>query len=61
MQSVKCPHCQNSRRDMIESVTIFIYYCGVCSKTFEVTDDTLTEGKESSGTVKAKISQPDRR
>lgn len=49
---VRCPHCENDDGRMIEHIqrNMFtrIYYCTVCSKTFEVDDDTESKGKDSS-------------
>ena len=66
MESLKlmCPFCKNENRSMMEPVTIFIYYCGCCSKTFnvnEVTDDPTRKSEDRSTYLKGKVSEPYRR
>ena len=40
---MKCPHCTNQDESMIELVfeklLVYVYLCGICSKTFLVIKD----------------------
>ena len=44
LREIKCPHCQNSDKDLIEHVRKRRYFCEVCGKTF-IGDDDDTRGK----------------
>jgi transposase-like protein len=52
---LKCPHCQNDRLDMIEHLYAQKFFCIICSKTFEVTDDPKREGQGSSKDSQEKV------
>jgi transposase-like protein len=43
MREVKCPHCQNDDKTLIEHVRKRRYFCEVCGKTF-IGDDDDTRG-----------------
>jgi ribosomal protein S27E len=57
----RCIHCKNEDMDLMEPVTIIRWYCKVCSKVFEVTNDPLTEGKKGRGNTENKIPESHRR
>jgi ribosomal protein L37AE/L43A len=40
---IQCPHCRNDHPDLLEPVTIYIWYCSCCAKVFGVTDDDIEE------------------
>jgi uncharacterized Zn finger protein (UPF0148 family) len=39
MSTIKCPHCGNDDRKMIEILPDGRLFCGVCAKKFEVKND----------------------
>ena len=41
-----CPHCKNERQSMFEPVTVFLYYCEVCSKIFRAPREYLDAKEE---------------
>lgn len=56
-KQLKCPHCQNSDRRMIEPLATHLFLCVVCSHVFEVTDETanIGEGEASSESAEKEV------
>jgi transposase-like protein len=56
---LKCPHCQNDRLDMVEHLYAQKFFCMICSKTFEVTDDPIRTGKDCGEGTEKKTTEPE--
>ena len=64
MKKIKCPHCQNDDDGLMEQISedksVPLYYCIVCGKLFEVTDDEPDrESKASGEDTSEKIFRPE--
>jgi transposase-like protein len=55
IQKLTCPYCKNDDERMMNNIRANHYYCGVCSKTFEVKNDNPREDQGDNKDTEEKI------